>query len=240
MSLPQLESALYLLPTPLANGAADTLPPCNKRVLLEVKHFVVENRRTSIRFLKSCAPDVDIDAIDFEELSEHTSESQIPRLLSPLERGLPVAVVSEAGCPCVADPGSALVKAAHERGLKVKPLAGSSALVLALMASGMSGQNFAFSGYLPVKSRELIGKIRKLEARAWSEGQTQIFIEAPYRNTRTFAAVLAACREETLLCVAADLTGKGEFVRTLPVYRWKEETVPAIDKIPAIFLLSRS
>ena len=239
MNHPTLEAVLYLVPTPLANGAGVSLPPINKQVLRDVKHFVVENRRSAIRFLKSCASDADIDAIDFRELSEHTAESQIPQLLSPLERGHPVAVVSEAGCPCVADPGASLVKMAHERGIKVKPLAGSSAVILALMASGMSGQNFAFSGYLPVKNRELASKLRKLESRAWKEGQTQIFIEAPYRNIRTFSSALAVCQADTLLCVASDLTGDGEFVKTLPIYKWQEEPTPAIDKVPTIFLLSR-
>ena len=240
MSNSPLDIALYLVPTPLANGASELLEPFTKQVLRDVKHFVVENRRSAIRFLKSCVPDVDIDAIDFRELSEHTAENQIPQLFSPLEKGHPVALMSEAGCPCVADPGSPLVKMAHARGIKVRPLAGSSAVILALMASGMNGQNFAFSGYLPVKSRELSSKLRKLESRAWKENQTQIFIEAPYRNIRTFASVLATCQADTLLCVAADLTGRGEFVRTLPIYKWQKEPAPAIDKVPAIFLLSHS
>ena len=239
MSNSPLDIALYLVPTPLANGASELLEPFTKQVLRDVKHFVVENRRSAIRFLKSCVPDVDIDAIDFRELSEHTAENQIPQLLLPLEKGHPVALMSEAGCPCVADPGSSLVKMAHERGFKVKPLVGSSAVILALMASGMNGQNFAFSGYLPVKNRELSSKLRKLESRAWKEGQTQIFIEAPYRNTRTFSSALAVCQADTLLCVASDLTGKGEFVKTLPIYKWQEEPTLAIDKVPTIFLLSR-
>ena len=240
MSNSPLDIALYLVPTPLASGAGEVLPPFTKQVLRDVKHFVVENRRSAIRFLKSCAPDADIDAIDFRELSEHTAESQIPQLLLPVENGLPVALMSEAGCPCMADPGAPLVKMAHERGIKVKPLAGSSSVILALMASGMNGQNFAFSGYLPVKNRDLSNKLKKLEARAWKEDQTQIFIEAPYRNLRTFAAVLATCQSDTLLCVAADLTGRGEFVRTLPIYKWQKELAPAIDKVPTIFLLSHS
>ena len=239
MSNSPLDIALYLVPTPLASGAGESLPPFNKPVLLDVKHFVVENRRSAVRFLKSYAPDADIDSIEFEELSEHTAESQIPQLLLPLKNGQPVVLLSEAGCPCVADPGSSLVKMAHERGFKVKPLVGSSAVILALMASGMNGQNFAFSGYLPVKNRELSSKLRKLESRAWKEDQTQIFIEAPYRNLRTFSSVLAVCQADTLFCVASDLTGKGEFVRTLPIYKWQEEPAPAIDKVPTIFLLSR-
>ena len=238
MSSPSLDVALYLVPLPLTSGGEETLPPINKRVLCEAKHFIVEKQRTAIRFLKSCLPDANIDAITFRELSEHTDERQIPHLLEPLEKGFPVALMSEAGCPCVADPGASLVKAAHERGFKVKPLAGSSSVVLALMASGLNGQNFAFSGYLPVKSHELTGRLKKLEARAWKENQTQIFIETPYRNLRTFTAALSVCQDDTMLCVASNLTGKDEFVRTLSVGKWKEEPPPAIDKVPAIFLLS--
>ncbi len=240
-----MEAALYLIPVTLGgDDVSRVLPGYNHDVVCSIRHFIVENVRSARRFLKLVDKSVDIDSLTFRELNEHTDLTSISHYLDPLEKqGESIGIISEAGCPAVADPGAAIVEMAQRKGLRVVPLVGPSSIIMAVMASGFSGQSFAFNGYLPVKDGERVSRLRKLEGRAWSEDQTQLFIEAPYRNMKMFSAILSACRGETRLCIAAGLTTGQEWVRTKKVSDWKKTPSPeiegAISKIPAIFLLYR-
>lgn len=173
------------------------------------------------------------DSLTFFELNEHTDLSEAESYIAPLLNGEPMGIISDAGCPAVADPGAAVVELAQKKGVKVVPLSGPSSIIMAVMASGMNGQNFAFNGYLPAKTSERESKIRRLENRAWSENQTQLFIEAPYRNIKQLQSIIASCRKETRVCIAAGLTTGQEYVRTLSVAEWKKSPEPPIHKIPA-------
>lgn len=239
--------ALYLVPVPLSpldsltkDDVQKALPDYNTRIVRQIKYFVVENVRSARRFLRAVDKSIDIDALTFYELNEHTESKSVARFLEPLEkRGEPVGIISEAGCPAVADPGADLVRLAHSRNLPVVPLVGPSSILMALMASGFNGQNFSFCGYLPIKDSERASALRKLEGRAWSEGQTQIFIEAPYRNQKMFDTIIRTCRKETGLCIALGLTCGNEQVRTMSVAEWRKCGAPEFSKIPAIFLIYR-
>lgn len=183
-----LSPALYLFPVPLDNDApvGRSLPSWNVEPLREIRHFVVENVRSARRFLKKCDRAIDIDLIEFTVLDEHTAPEDVPAMLRPLEEGKPMGVISEAGCPAVADPGADLVAVAQRRGLKVVPLVGPSSILLALMGSGFNGQSFAFNGYLPIHQPQRGAKLKEMERRIVKERQTQIFIETPYRNNRAY------------------------------------------------------
>ncbi len=235
--------ALYLIPVPLDEiGECDVdrvLPPYNKSIIIQIKHFIVENIRTARRFLRSVDKSIDIDSLTFYELNEHTEKKLIASFLKPLSEGTAVGVISEAGCPAIADPGADAVYLAHIKGFKIVPLVGPSSILMAVMASGFNGQSFAFNGYLPVKQSERTAKIHSLENRAYKEAQTQVFIEAPYRNIKMFEALLSSCRKETLLCVASGITCQNEYIQTHTIAQWKELPAPDINKVPAIFLLYR-
>lgn len=238
----KIEPALYLIPVTLGETEYQkVLPEYNKKILRGIKNFIVENRRSAIRFLKLADSSIDIDSLEFLELNEHSDLARISNYLDPLlKKKLPMGIISEAGCPAVADPGAAVVEMAQKKNLKVVPLSGPSSMIMAVMASGLNGQSFAFNGYLPVKPNERAAKIRQLENRAWNEKQTQLFIEAPYRNLKMLESILNSCRNETLVCVAAGLTTEQEFIRTLSVAEWKKTNEPPINKVPAIFLIYRS
>ena len=232
-----MESALYLLPvtlgdTPLSN----VLPQYNSEIIAGIRHFIVENVRSARRFLRKVDPQFDIDGSQFFELNKHTSPDAVSTFLEPLSKGLPVGVISEAGCPAVADPGADVVAIAQRKGYKVVPLVGPSSIILSVMASGFNGQSFAFNGYLPVKPDERVKKLRQLEQRIYNEEQTQLFIETPYRNEKMVEDILATCRPQTKLCIAANITCEGEYVRTRTVKEWRGK-VPDLSKIPCIFLL---
>lgn len=228
---------LYLVPNVLSEGDwQNVLPAKIFPVVTQTRYFIVENIRTARRFLKQVNRDIDIDRLVFFELNKHTEPGEIPGFLKPLKEGENVAVISEAGCPGVADPGADVVKLAHEKGYKVVPLVGPSSIVLALMASGMNGQNFAFNGYLPVNSNERSRAISNLEKKVKNSGQTQIFIETPYRNNQLVNDLLKTCSSSTLLCIAANLTGENEFVVTKTIEQWQGK-VPELHKQPAIFLI---
>lgn len=233
-----LSPALYLFPVPLDNDAplARSLPEANLAPLKEIRHFVVENIRSARRFLRKCHRDIDIDTLSFTVLDEHTTPEEVPAMLRPLEEGMPMGVISEAGCPAVADPGADLVAVAQRRGLKVVPLVGPSSILLALMGSGFNGQSFAFNGYLPIHQPQRGAKLKEMERRIIKERQTQIFIETPYRNNRLIAELATTLPGERLLCVASDLTGEKERIVTRPLSRWAREKLD-YDKIPSIFLL---
>ena len=231
---------LYLIPTTLGDSAIEKVLPAEiMEVVQGLKYFVVENTRTARRHLKKMVPEIVIDDLDFKELNEHTQRLELELLLEPIIQGFDVGILSEAGCPGVADPGADLVKIAHEKGISVVPLVGPSSILLSLMASGMNGQNFAFVGYIPVKPAERAAAIRDLERNSGRDHQTQIFIEAPYRNTKLLEDLLAVCNSQTRLCIAVDLTLHSEFVVTKTIANWKK-AVPDINKRPAIFLLQSS
>lgn len=238
----KIEPALYLIPVTLGETEYQkVLPEYNKKILRGIKNFIVENRRSAIRFLKLADSSIDIDSLEFLELNEHSDLARISNYLDPLlKKKLPMGIISEAGCPAVADPGAAVVEMAQKKNLKVVPLSGPSSMIMAVMASGLNGQSFAFNGYLPVKPNERAAKIRQLENRAWNEKQTQLFIEAPYRNLKMLESILNSCRNETQVCVAAGLTTEQEFIKTLSVTEWKKSNEPPINKVPAIFLIYRS
>lgn len=230
-------SIIYLIPTTLGDSPIEKVLPAEiSRVVGGLRYFVVENSRTARRHLKKMVPEIVIDELEFGELNEHTRQVGLEQLLEPALQGFDMGILSEAGCPGVADPGADLVRIAHEKGIRVVPLVGPSSILLSLMASGMNGQNFAFVGYLPVKPGGRGNAIRELERTSGREKQTQIFIEAPYRNTQLLADLLSFCHPQTRLCIAVDLTLESEFVVTKTIAAWKK-SLPDINKRPAIFLL---
>ena len=230
-------AALYLLPNVLSEGDwQNVLPAQIFQLVTHTRYYIVENIRTARRFLKQVNRDTDIDQLTFYELNKHTEQNELPGFLKPLEQGENVAVISEAGCPGIADPGAEVVKIAHQKGYKVVPLVGPSSILLALMASGLNGQSFAFNGYLPVRANERTRAISNLEKLAKNNRQTQIFIETPYRNNQLITDLLKTCSPSTLFCIAANLTGENEFIATKSVSQWKGN-VPDLHKQPAIFLL---
>ncbi|MBW6534249.1 MAG: SAM-dependent methyltransferase [Mariniphaga sp.] len=230
-------AALYLLPNVLSDGDWQNVMPAQIfQLVSNTRFFIVENVRTARRFLKQVNREINIDGLTFFELNKQTKQHEIPGFLKPLEQGENIAVISEAGCPGIADPGAEVVKIAHQKGYKVVPVVGPSSILLALMASGLNGQNFAFNGYLPVRANERTRAISNLEKLVKNSGQTQIFIETPYRNNQLITDVMKTCSPSTLLCIAANITGENEFIATKSVSQWKGN-VPDLHKQPAIFLL---
>lgn len=233
-----METALYLLPVTLGDTAIDkVLPAYNVDVIRGIKHFIVEDVRSARRFLKKVDREIDIDTLSFYPLNKHTSPEDISGYLNPLAEGHPMGVISEAGCPAVADPGADVVAIAQRRNMKVVPLVGPSSIILSVMASGFNGQSFAFHGYLPIEPAERSRRLKELEGRIYSEHQTQLFIETPYRNHKMLDDILKACRPQTRLCIAANITCEGEYIRTRTVKEWKSASLPDLSKIPCIFLL---
>ncbi len=228
---------LYLIPSLLSSDPwKNVLPSRVKDVCLQTNYFIVENIRTARRFLKKLDEKIFIDRITFFELNKQTPDTAFQEYLVPLLQGNDMGVLSEAGCPGVADPGAEIVKLAHQKGIQVVPLVGPSSILLALMASGLNGQNFAFTGYLPRNSRERINRIKQLEIRSGEQQQTQIFIETPYRNNQMAEDLIRACSPSTLLCIACDLTSEHEFIATRTIRNWKNN-LPDLQKRPAVFLL---
>lgn len=235
---PLIEPALYLIPVLLGDTEPRrVLPDYNRDVILSLRHFVVEDVRSARRFLKRVERSIDIDSLTFYSMGKHADPARYVQYLEPLKQGEGVGVLSEAGCPAVADPGAEVVRAAQREGLRVVPLVGPSSILLAVMGSGFNGQSFAFNGYLPIDPAARMRRIKQLESRALSEGQTQLFIETPYRNAKLMADVLQTCHPTTHLCVAAGLTTEQEFLRTLTVKQWRSFGLPDLSKIPAIFAL---
>ncbi|MCK4992864.1 MAG: SAM-dependent methyltransferase [Bacteroidales bacterium] len=232
-----MQGVLYLVPNTLGNlNTTGTIPAGITEKVSAINVFIVENLRNARRYLKKLNHEIDIDLLTFHELNEHTPEEEIPTFLKQALNGSDTAIISEAGVPGVADPGAAVVRLAHEHGIRVVPLTGPSSILLSLMASGLNGQAFRFLGYLPVKSPDRIRKIREIEQEVRRKGETQIFIEAPYRNDALLKDILNSCDPSTLLCIAADLTLDSEFIHTWPVREWKKKK-PALHKRPAIFLI---
>ena len=232
-----MQAALYLIPVTLGDTDIDrVLPNHNRTIIAGISHYVVENIRSARRFLRKSNPDIVIDDLTFYTLDEHTRPEEIASFLAPLRDGKPVGVISEAGCPAIADPGADLVAIAQREGLPVVPLVGPSSILMSLMASGFNGQSFAFNGYLPVEPTERTRKIKQLEQRAYSEDQTQIFIETPYRNHKMIEELVRTCRPTTRLCVACDISCEGEEIHTRTIAQWKKAKYD-IQKRPAIFLI---
>ncbi len=232
-----MHGKLYLIPTTLGDSDLQwVIPEQVLQSLNSIHHFIVENVRTARRFLIKAKITNKIDDLHFYEMNKHTKPEEFDSIIKPLTDGINMGLLSEAGVPCVADPGSEIVKIAHQKNIQVVPFIGPSSIILALMASGMNGQNFTFLGYLPIKSHLRIKQIRFIEKRSMQENQTQIFIEAPYRNQQLLKDLLATCKENSRLCIATDITLSSEFIKTKPIKDWKKN-IPDINKRPTIFLI---
>lgn len=228
---------LYLFPVPMGDTpAAQVLPMYNIDLVRTVRYFVVENLRSARRFLKACDKSINIDELHFVELSEHTPTEAVAEMLEPMKQGFDIGVISEAGCPAVADPGADLVAVAQRHGYEVVPLVGPSSIIMSLMASGFNGQSFAFAGYLPIEAPKRSARLKEMERLIRSRRQTQIFIETPYRNNRLIAELVKTLPGDMLLCVASDITGPRQSILTRSLNQWRKLEYN-YDKIPAIFLL---
>lgn len=233
-----MAGTLYLIPVPLGPmPALEALPPSLLTTIRPLRHFVVEQAKTARAFLKAVGTDTPLQELLLNELNEHSKGKAINHLLDPLRAGHDVGLLSEAGCPAIADPGADLVALAQKEGIRVVPLVGPSSLLLALMASGLNGQRFAFQGYLPAKEGDRQKALRELENESRKRGQTQLFIETPYRNRALFDAILQHCQPNTRLCVATDLTLSSESVQTRSIAGWKKSLPPDLDRRPSVFLI---
>lgn len=232
---------LYLIPCTLGDTpASQVLPQHVIDIARSLSHYVVEQTKTARQFLSALKHEQAIQSLHFATLNEHTDSRELPELLAPLLAGHDVGIISEAGCPGIADPGADLVSLAHKSGIRVVPLVGPSSILLALMASGMNGQCFAFHGYLPIAEPERNKAITAFEAESASRRQTQMFIETPYRNDKLFAALLTQCRPQTLLCIATDVSLASEQIQTRTVAQWRSQPAPQLNKRPSLFLLLAS
>lgn len=233
-----MTGTLYLIPAALGYTPwACYLAPTSHEIACRLTRFIVENAKTARAEFKRIAHPSPLRDLTIDQLPDTLDAESIEVLLQPLRLGQDVGLMSEAGCPAIADPGAGLVRRAHQIGLKVRPLVGGSSLLLALMASGLDGQHFAFHGYLPQRDPERRRRIVELEGESLRRRQTQVFIETPYRNRSLFDALLLACRPATLLCVAVSLTEAGESVSTRPIADWRSSPAPDLDRRPTVFLL---
>lgn len=231
------EPALYLIPVELGETPQErVLPAYNREIILSIKHFIVEEVRSARRFLKRVDASINIDSLTFYPMGKHADAGRFASFLKPLEQGESIGVISEAGCPAVADPGADIVAIAQRRGLRVVPLVGPSSMLMAVMASGLNGQSFAFNGYLPIDPADRIKRLKQLEIRATQEHQTQLFIETPYRNAKLFETLCQTLRPQTRLCIAAGITTDAEWIHTKTIGEWRRTTLPDLSKTPSIFL----
>lgn len=232
-----MSGSIFLIPAPLGDTPIEAIIPA--RAIEKIKTlscFIVENERSARRYLIKLGIPIPIDQMKFMILNKNTTPEESKTYLKPLEENIDIGVITEAGVPGVADPGASIVKLAHRKGIRVVPLVGPSSILLALMGSGLNGQNFAFSGYLPIPLKERINKIKQLEAKSIQYSQSQIFMETPYRNQKLLGDLLVHCRPETNLCLATDITLSTEFIKTKKIRDWKKQ-VPDINKRPTIFIL---
>jgi 16S rRNA (cytidine1402-2'-O)-methyltransferase len=231
-------TTLYLIPCPIAENALHTVPPYAQEIARNLDIFIVERAKTARHFIKSLAPARPLQEMTWTELSDNQEFEEAEQVFrAALEAGKDIGLLSEAGCPGVADPGAAIVALAHREGVKVVPLVGPSSLLLALMASGMNGQKFAFNGYLPPQRPELAKELRRLENLSRQQTQTQLFIETPYRSQMVLEVALECLQPTTLFGVAQDLTGAAEFIRTLSVRDWNKSGKKTLEKLPGVFLV---
>lgn len=228
---------VYLIPSLLGDSPVErSIPSFNKEIIQSLDEFIVEDVRSARRFLIKAGITKPIDSLTFHLLNEHTSPGETSHYLDSLLKGKNVGLLSDAGCPGIADPGAEVIRIAHKRNIKIVPLIGPSSILMALISSGMNGQKFSFHGYLPKRQPERSARIKQIEAEAYKEHQTQLFIEAPYRNDAMLQDILATCRPETLLCVAADLTLPTEYIRTMTIQEWKQQKKNFNDH-PAVFII---
>ena len=230
--------SLYLIPVTLGDTPIErVLPAYNKEVILSIRHFIVEEVRTARRFLKQVDRNINIDELTFYPMGKHADVALFSKYLDALRNGEDMGVISEAGCPAVADPGADVVAIAQREGHKVVPLVGPSSILLAVMGSGFNGQSFAFHGYLPIAPADRAKRLKQLESRSAAEHQTQLFIETPYRNHKIIADILATCNPRTKLCIASGLTTDKEYICSKTIKEWKQTTLPDLNKIPTIFAI---
>ena len=232
-----MDAALYLIPCTLGDTPLEqVLPAYNAEVIRQIRHFVVEEIRTARRFLRRVDKAFPIDDSTFYEMGKRAAAGRFASYLAPLDEGHAVGVISEAGCPAVADPGADIVSIAQRRGFRVVPLVGPNSMIMAVMASGLNGQSFAFNGYLPIDDGERAQRLKALEQRAQREHQTQLFIETPYRNRRMFDTLLRVLSPKTRLCLAAGITTPDEWIHTHTIAEWRHTSLPDLSRVPAIFL----
>jgi len=226
---------VFLIPTIISEGALSSIPMAVPETLKSIRYFFAEDARTARRFLSSLKIYDSIEGLGFSTLNKNTKEEELAEMFAPIFAGNHIGILSESGCPGVADPGALAVSFAHQKNIQVVPLVGPSSILLALMASGLNGQQFAFHGYLPIDSKEVSQKIKSLEKESAQKSQTQIFIETPYRNNQVIKHFVDSLHSSTRLCIALDLTGKNEFVKTRTIGEWKKN-LPTLPKEPAVFL----
>lgn len=232
-----MSGTLFLIPSLLGNDNADLIPESTKKEVVKLKHFLVENSKEARRFLKVINPHIKQQAIEVTEFDKHEKNPDWKFFLSPLLSGHDAGLISDCGCPAIADPGSGLIASAHQADIRVKPLIGPSSILLALMASGFNGQSFTFHGYLPVEKEMLIKKLKQMEQDSRKLNQTQIFIETPYRNQTLLNAILSYLTSDTKLSISCNLTSEDEWIITLPISKWKSKSSISFHKKPCIFIL---
>lgn len=238
MTTPQ--AALYLIPVELGDSPQQqVLPAYNRELIIGIKYFIVEEIRSARRFLKRVDKDINIDSLTFYPMGKHADVTRFAQYLKPLEAGESIGIISEAGCPAVADPGADVVSIAQRKGIKVVPLVGPSSIIMSVMASGLNGQSFAFNGYLPIDPTDRIKRLKQLESRAVQEQQTQLFIETPFRNRKLFDTLCQTLNPHTRLCVAAGITTSEEWITTHTIADWRRFSFPDLAKTPAIFLIGK-
>jgi 16S rRNA (cytidine1402-2'-O)-methyltransferase len=234
-----MKGKLYLLPTTLGDNEPLEVMPYSVKTMVElIDHYIVENEKSARRFIKKITPKKSQPSLTIMKLDKYAEELETRTFLDVCEQGISVGLLSEAGVPAVADPGATIVKLAHEKGIKVVPLVGPSSILMALMASGMNGQNFAFNGYLPIDNSDRKKAIKDLEKLSKEKNQSQIFIETPYRNEKMFTDLKSALTPATLLCIAVDITLPNEYIKTYSIADWKKQS-PDLHKRPAIFIIQK-
>jgi 16S rRNA (cytidine1402-2'-O)-methyltransferase len=230
---------LYLIPCTLGDTPPlEVLPFLVKKAVEEIDHYIVEHEKNARAFIKSIVPRKSQPDLNLQTINKFTNELEIPSMLAPCHEGYDVGIISDAGCPGIADPGAAIVAQAHMQHIKVVPLVGPSSILLALMASGMNGQNFAFNGYLPIDKQDRKKEIKRLERLSGDTGQSQLFIETPYRNNQMLESLLSSLHQDTQVCVACDITLSSEYIKTFTVQRWKKEKVD-LTKRPTLFIIQK-
>ncbi|MFM7017762.1 SAM-dependent methyltransferase [Flavobacterium sp.] len=240
MNTPNLKGKLYLIPTTLGeSNAEEVLPQLVKRVIETVDHYIVENEKTARKSIRAVFPEKIQSSLLLSTLNKHTDISEHNEMLQPCLKGINIGLMSEAGCPGVADPGAAIVKLAHEKGIQVVPLVGPSSILLAMMASGMNGQSFAFNGYLPIDKSEKKSALKNFEKLSQDKNQSQLFIETPYRNNKLMEDLLQTLHPNTHLCIATDITLPTEYIKTFRVSEWKRVKVDLHNR-PTIFILHKT
>ncbi len=235
----QPQGNLYLIPCTLGETAPlEVLPFLVKKAIEEIDIYIVENEKNARRFIKTICPKKSQPDLNISLINKYTEDSEIPDMLLPCLEGQDIGVISDAGCPGIADPGAAVVEQAHLKGIKVVPLVGPSSILLAMMASGFNGQNFSFNGYLPIDKRERRMEIKRLERLSEEQNQSQLFIETPYRNNQMLESIISTLQPQSKLCVACDITLATEYIKTLTANEWKKTKVD-LHKRPTLFIIQK-